>query len=167
MTTGTTFGRLTAVRVPFDHPDAVALRQAAVRELAERYGNDEDSKEVIEPATIAATIVLRVADVAAAGGSIRDVSLSDDGVGGHHPPATGELKRMFVVKDFRRRGLAKRLMEELESAAREAGLTRLVLETGTGQPEAVALYEKLGWTRIPPYGKWADSDDQLCYGKSL
>lgn len=160
-------GRVVTARVEFEHPDAVAIRRAAVAELAERYGNDEDSKEVFDPATIVATVVVRIDGTAAAGGSVRDVSGADDGVGGLHPATTGEIKRVFVGKDFRRRGLARTVMEELESAAREAGLGRLVLETGTGQPEAIALYERLGYARIPAYGKWAGSEDQLCYGKSL
>ncbi|MBL0887607.1 GNAT family N-acetyltransferase [Myceligenerans indicum] len=153
--------------VPFDHREAAALRQAAVVELGERYGNDEDANEHIDPATIAATVLIRVAGVAAAGGSVRDVSGTDDGVGGVHPPATGEVKRVFVVPAFRRRGLSTRIMEQLEHGARRAGLARLVLETGTEQPEAIALYEKLGYARIASYGKWAGHDDQLCYGKTL
>lgn len=162
-----TSGGAVVERVPFEHPDAAALREAAVVELGERYDNDEDAKEYIDPATIVGTVVLRVDGVAAAGGSVRDLSGADDLVGGVHPPATGEIKRVFVAPDFRRRGLSMRVMRELERSAHEAGMTRLVLETGTSQPEAVALYEKLGYEPIPAYGKYAGEPDQLCYGKSL
>ncbi|WP_225997106.1 GNAT family N-acetyltransferase [Myceligenerans pegani] len=154
-------------RVPFDHPDAVALRLAAVAELAERYGDDGDADEYFDPATIVATVVIRAGGVAAAGGSLRDLSGADDGVGGRHPSGTGEVKRVFVGAVFRRRGLSTLIMEELECSAREAGLTRVVLETGTAQPEAISLYEKLGYERIAPYGKYAGEEDQRCYGKAL
>ncbi|MBO0609693.1 GNAT family N-acetyltransferase [Myceligenerans salitolerans] len=154
-------------KVPFEHPDAVELRLAAVTELGERYGGDEDANEYIDPATIVVTAVVRVDGVAAAGGSIRDLSGTDDGVGGRHPRATGEVKRVFVDAGFRRRGFSTLIMETLERSAREAGMTRLVLETGTAQPEAIALYEKLGYEPIPPYGKYAGEEDQRCYGKAL
>ncbi|RPF23224.1 GNAT family N-acetyltransferase [Myceligenerans xiligouense] len=154
-------------RVPFEHPDAVELRLAAVAELAERYGDDGDAAEYFDPATIVATVVIRVGGVAAAGGSVRDLSGADDGVDGLHPPGTGEVKRVFVGPGFRRRGLSTLIMGELEKSAREAGLARLVLETGTEQPEAIALYEKLGYERIAPYGKYAGEPEQRCYGKAL
>jgi GNAT superfamily N-acetyltransferase len=158
---------VTLETVPFEHPDAVELRFAAVKELGERYGGDEDANEHIDPATIVVTVLVRAGGGAAAGGSIRDLSGADDGVGGLHPTATGELKRVFVAPGFRRRGLSTLIMAELERSAREAGLTRLVLETGTAQPEAIALYEKLGYERIAPYGKYAGEPDQRCYGKTL
>lgn len=157
----------TVEQVPFGHPDAVELRLAAVTELAERYGNDEDANEYIDPATIVVTVIVRVDGAAAAAGSIRDLSDADDLVGGRHPAGTGEVKRVFVAPRFRRRGLSTLIMRELERSAWEAGLARLVLETGTEQPEAVALYEKLGYERIAPYGKYAGEEDQLCYGKVL
>lgn len=164
---GTASADVTLERVPFEHPDAVELRLAAVKELGERYGGDEDANEYIDPAMIVVTVLVRVGGVAAAGGSIRDLSGTDDGVGGLHLPATGELKRVFVGPGFRRQGLSTLIMDELERSAREAGLTRLVLETGTAQPEAIALYEKLGYERIAPYGKYAGEEEQRCYGKTL
>lgn len=158
---------IVAERVPFEHPEAVRLRLAAVAELAERYGDDGDAAEHFDPATIVATVVVRVGGVAAAGGSLRDLSGADDGVGGRHPSGTGEVKRVFVAAGFRRRGFSTLIMDELERSAREAGLARVVLETGTAQPEAIALYEKLGYEPIPPYGKYAGEEDQRCYGKRL
>lgn len=155
--------------VEFDHPDAVLLRDAAVAELAVRYGGDDDAQEVIDPATIVTTVVVRVDGALAAGGSIRDVSGADDGRGRGtaHPAATGEVKRVFVRPEHRRNGVARRLMDELERGAREVGFRRLVLETGTAQPEAIAMYERLGYEPIEKYGKYASSEQQRCYGKRL
>ncbi|MBY4129664.1 GNAT family N-acetyltransferase [Rhodococcus fascians] len=62
-----------------------------------------------------------------------------------------ELKRMFVEPDHRGTGVSAALLEASENAARDQGLRRLILQTGDRQPDAVRLYEKSGWTRIPVF----------------
>lgn len=162
-------GTVTVEAVEFDHPDAVAVRDAAVAELGARYGGDDDAQEVIDPATIVMTAVVHVDGTLVGGGSIRDVSGTDDnrGRGTMHPAATGEVKRVWVHPEHRRNGLARRLMDELERGARQVGFRRLVLETGTAQPEAMAMYERLGYEPIEKYGKYATAEQQRCYGKRL
>ncbi|WP_278236245.1 GNAT family N-acetyltransferase [Isoptericola sp. AK164] len=169
MTAEVCSGTVEVVAVDWDDADAVALRAEAVAELGRRYGGDDDAHEVIDPAAVVASYLVRVDDVAAACGSVRDVSGTDDGRGRgtDHPAATGELKRVFVLPEHRGRGLARTLMAELEGAARRTGFRRLVLETGTAQPEAIALYTALGYDPIESYGKYAGEDDQRCYGKRL
>jgi putative acetyltransferase len=68
----------------------------------------------------------------------------------------GEVKRMFV--DERRRGLGtgRKLLEHLVMFARMSGLSVLRLETGIHQPEAIALYERMGFERRPPFGDYRD-----------
>jgi len=56
-----------------------------------------------------------------------------------------ELKRMFVEKSYRRKGLAEKILKRLESEARKRGYRKILLETGPRQPEAIALYEKFGF----------------------
>jgi GNAT superfamily N-acetyltransferase len=63
----------------------------------------------------------------------------------------GEIKRMYVVPAARRRGHARRLLGALEDAARDAGLTRLRLDTNAQQPEALLLYEATGYAEIADY----------------
>ena len=63
----------------------------------------------------------------------------------------GEIKRMYVVPGARRRGHARRLLGALEEAAREAGLTRLRLDTNAQQPEALELYAACGYAEIADY----------------
>lgn len=58
-------------------------------------------------------------------------------------------------------------MHEIEAHALAAGMTRLILETGTKQPESVALYASLGFEPIDRYGEYADSDESLCFAKEL
>ena len=82
--------------------------------------------------------------------------------------AYGELKRMYVRNQFRGRGYGRQLLAHLEQLATAKGVTIMRLETGIHQPEAVALYEKSGYHRIPPFGSYPANDPlSLCYEKRL
>lgn len=70
-------------------------------------------------------------------------------------PQVGELKRMYVVPAARRRGIARALLHHLEHEARALGATRLRLETGLHQPEAIALYASAGYADAEPFGHYA------------
>ena len=89
--------------------------------------------------------------------------------GGFRPLRAGiaELKRMYVRPDTRGSGLGRRLLEHLEESARRAGYAQLWLETGTEQPEAMALYASAGYSPIPAFGQFADSPRSRCYAKPL
>jgi putative acetyltransferase len=66
----------------------------------------------------------------------------------------GELKRMFVAPPWRGRGVARQVYDHLEILAHTRGCRELVLETGIRQPEAIALYERVGFRRcgvLPGY----------------
>jgi putative acetyltransferase len=78
-----------------------------------------------------------------------------------------ELKRMYVRPQFRGQGLAKQLVEHLEGFARASGVTLLRLETGVHQTEAIGLYERMGFYRIPPFGPYWDDPVSLCYEKRI
>ena len=79
-----------------------------------------------------------------------------------------EVKRVIVSGDQRGRGVGRALMLELERIARAEGAARLILQTGDRQPEAVALYEKIGYTPIPLYEPYATAIPfSLCFEKSL
>lgn len=80
---------------------------------------------------------------------------------------TAEIKRMYTHPDFRKRGLAGMIVKELENWAKEIGYKKCVLETGIKQPEAIALYEKSDYQRIPNYGQYIGIDNSVCYEKCL
>ena len=83
-------------------------------------------------------------------------------------PRVGELKRMYVAPDVRGLGIGRALLARLEEEARTLGLARLVLETGTRQAEALALYRRAGFTGISPYGEYAASPGtSVCLAKAL
>ena len=68
----------------------------------------------------------------------------------------GEVKRMFVDERKRGLGTGRKLLEHLVMFARMSGLSVLRLETGIHQPEAIGLYERLGFARRAPFGEYRD-----------
>jgi putative acetyltransferase len=78
-----------------------------------------------------------------------------------------EIKRMYVRPAFRGLGLAKLMLERLASYAGERGVTRLRLETGIHQLEAIGLYERMGFVRIGPFGPYRDDPLSRYYEKQL
>lgn len=101
-------------------------------------------------------LVARLAGEAVGCGAIRALEVG-----------AAEVKRMYVREGFRRLGLGRRILAMLESTARETGVTRLRLETGPLQPEAVALYQSAGFVEIRPYGEYVGSDHSRCFEKHL
>lgn len=81
--------------------------------------------------------------------------------------AVAEIKRMFVSPGARGRGVARRVLGHLEESSQAEGVQRLVLETGTMQPDAMALYERSGYEPVVPFGHYARSPFVRCYGKTL
>jgi len=71
-------------------------------------------------------------------------------------PEYGEIKRMYVRPQARGKGLARRLIETLEAKAVELGCQTFMLETGPTMPEALLLYERLGYRRCGPFGDYPD-----------
>lgn len=78
-----------------------------------------------------------------------------------------EIKRMFVHPDFRKQGIAVKILTELEHWAAELGYVQCVLETGKMQPEAIALYQKVGYQITPNYGQYIGVDNSVCMAKSI
>ena len=82
-------------------------------------------------------------------------------------PGTAEIKRMYVAPQARGRGVGKQVVRKLESVARHLGVTRLVLETGPRQPEALAVYKNSGFVQIPLFGEYIGSKFSICMAKDL
>ena len=134
-----------ARRIPAESADALALVDAMWREIQAAY------PEMPGATAPSAT----PADFSPPGGGY--VALYDDGravAGGgvkRLEDGVGEIKRMYVVPDARGQGLARRLLAELEAAARDLGYRRVRLDTGVKQPHAEALYRSAGYRDIPNY----------------
>jgi GNAT superfamily N-acetyltransferase len=82
-------------------------------------------------------------------------------------PHVAEIKRMYVTPAARGRGIGRQILDALESHARQLGATRLVLETGPRQPEAIALYARAGFAEIPLFGEYIGSRFSVCMAKNL
>ena len=80
---------------------------------------------------------------------------------------TVEIKRMYVNPYFRGFGVASLMIEALTRWARELFYKRAVLETGVKQPEAIKLYGKHGFEKIPPFDPYIGIPNSVCMGKLL
>ncbi len=78
-----------------------------------------------------------------------------------------EIKRMFVLPNFRGQRIAGEVLRELEKWAVESGFTESILETGKKQPEAIRLYQKSGYTVIDNYGQYQGVENSVCMQKRL
>jgi putative acetyltransferase len=80
---------------------------------------------------------------------------------------TVEFKRLFVLENFRGKGVAEQIINELEIWAKEAGYDKCVLESGTLQPEATRLFEKRNYQHIPNLRQYIGDELSYCMGKNL
>jgi putative acetyltransferase len=139
-------------------PDARLLIARLSAELGALYGDDGSGAFTPDDVCVpgGAFVIARLSGRAIGCGALRPM---ESGV--------GEIKRMFVEPAFRGRGVARRILAELETAARTAGYKRLRLETGVRQPAAVRLYESAGYRRIPYYGRYVHEPLSVCFEKLL
>ncbi|MEV5972559.1 GNAT family N-acetyltransferase [Streptomyces sp. NPDC051921] len=156
----------------FDHPDAVKLNDAVQQEYAVRYADDDGDGEgdltPLDPSMFAPPQGLYLIAYDPAGhpvatGGWRSQEANDEG----YSDGDAELKRMYVVPEARGLGLARRILAALEADARAAGRTRMVLETGTAQPEAIALYASSGYEPCAKFGYYRDYPNSRCFAKAL
>ena len=78
-----------------------------------------------------------------------------------------EIKRMYVVPEYRQEGIAAQVLLELEKWATKLGYTFSILETGKRQVEAVNFYKKNGYNIIPNFGQYINMENSLCFKKEL
>jgi putative acetyltransferase len=82
-----------------------------------------------------------------------------------YAPGVMEVKRMFVPLVNRGAGIATIVLKELEIWSKELGYKKCILETGIKQPEAIRLYEKNNYKRIPNYGQYEKVTNSVCFEK--
>ena len=80
---------------------------------------------------------------------------------------TMEIKRMFTNPQNRGKGIASKILTELEKWSLELNYEKCILETGKRQTEATALYPKRGYKMIPNYGQYTGIENSLCFEKTL
>jgi GNAT superfamily N-acetyltransferase len=143
---------------PYDGAAARRLTDEVQQEYVVRYGGPDTAP--VDPSEFAAPhgrfVVGYVDGAPVAMGGIRTIA-----------PGVAEVKRMYVARGMRRRGLSRAVLSRLEDLARDVGAVEIVLETGRAQPEAMRLYETSGYQQISGFGHYRDADGAVSYGKSL
>jgi GNAT superfamily N-acetyltransferase len=152
--------KITVAAEPFDSAEAQWLIAALDMHLAGRYSADQRFGPNLRPEHLAAglgTFVIARADGRAVGcGALRRLD-----------EATAEVKRMYVEPELRGRGIAKKILDHLEAAARVMGISRLVLETGIYQAEAIGLYRRVGFSPVQCWGEYEGVLTSVCFGKTI
>jgi len=138
--------------------ESVLMLKRLTAELAARY--NDDGVGGFQPSYVdqprSGFLVARLAGAAVGCGVYRP--LEHD---------IGEVKRMYVDPDFRGRGIGRQLLAALEEKLVEAGFSKVRLEAGTSQPEALRLYQSMGYRRIAPYGFYREDPRSVCFEKVL
>jgi putative acetyltransferase len=146
----------TLIRTDSDHEDFKYLITFLDRELSERDGDEHSFYAQFNTVDeIKHVVVAYIKNEPVGCGSIK--AFDKESV---------EIKRMYVANLERRKGVAQEILAELEQWAAELGFERCVLETGTKQPEAIALYQKLGYSIMPNYGQYAGVENSVCMQKN-
>ncbi|MBK9392128.1 MAG: GNAT family N-acetyltransferase [Bacteroidetes bacterium] len=126
-------------------------------ELAVRDGNEHTFYSQFNKLdNIRHVVVAYEDDVPAGCGAIKEFSTD-----------TMEVKRMFVLPGNRRKGIAAKILRELEIWAAELSYKKCILETGKKQPEAIELYRRNGYLAIPNYGQYAGVENSVCFLKHI
>ena len=145
------------IKTDASQPDFKKLVAFLDADLAERDGEDHSFYDQFNKLhLIKYALVAYEKDLPIACGAIKEFE-----------PNVMEVKRMYVTPGKRGKGIATKVLSELENWARELGYQKCVLETGKRQPEAIALYTKNGYQIIPNYGQYAGIENSLCFEKYL
>lgn len=141
-----------------DTPDAMALIEKLEAHLASLYPAESRHGFSVEKLLReeVAFFLLRADEAPAACGGIKLFGTE-----------YGEIKRMYVRPQYRGRGFGKRMLDHLSEHARCHGVSLLRLETGIHQSEAIGLYERMGFQRIPPFPPYREDPLSRCYEKRL
>lgn len=148
---------MTILRTDSNSLDFKTLVRSLDANLAEHNGDDDAFfAQFNKIDRIKHCIVVYIAEVPAACGAFKE--LSED---------TVEIKRMFTNPEFRKRGLGSAIVKELENWAKDLGYQKAVLETSKELTNAISVYEKNGFQRIPNYGQYIGVDSSVCFEKEL
>jgi putative acetyltransferase len=145
------------IRTDSDNPDFAGLVELLDAYLAEIDGSDHVFyNQLNKTDKIKHVVVAYEQDLPMGCGAMRE-----------YGPTIMEVKRMYTYPGSRGKGIATRVLAELERWAAELSYRKCVLETGKRQPEAIGLYEKNGYKAIPNYGQYVAMENSVCFEKKL
>jgi len=143
------------IRTNSDDQDFIDLVKNLDAELAERDGNDHPFYAQFNKIDNIKYVVVAYENSKPMGcGAIKEYASN-----------TMEIKRMYTSPESRGKGIATKVLTELEIWATELSYEKCILETGKKQPEAIGLYKKNGYKLIPNYGQYAEIENSLCFEK--
>jgi putative acetyltransferase len=144
-------------RTTSENPDFTNLVLLLDADLKIRDGEEHEFYAQINKTAIVKNVIVCYQNNSAVGcGAFRKIDSQ-----------TVEIKRMFVNPDFRGKGIASKILCELELWALELNFAQTILETGINQPEAIALYKKLGYSITKNYGQYVGMRNSVCMQKTL
>jgi len=133
---------LKLIRTDAANKDLIALVKYLDTDLAKRDGKDHSFYSQFNKITnLKFAVIAYVNDIAIGCGTIKEFDST-----------AMEIKRMYVISESRGKGVATKVLKELECWAKELSYNKCVLETGKRQPEAIELYRKNGYKIIPNFG---------------
>jgi GNAT superfamily N-acetyltransferase len=144
-------------RTDSENQDFIQLVKYLDAELAQRDGQDHSFYAQYNKIDKIKYVVLAYEDENPVGcGAIKE-----------YTPDIMEIKRMYTLPEVRGKGIASQVLRALERWASELAYKKCILETGKKQPEAIGLYQRNGYSRIPNYGQYAKVENSLCFEKEL
>ena len=150
---------ITIKRITPDDPSVKSLIQKLDRELWERYPTEQAFFDNFNKLPSDARVVIAFDGENAVGcGAFKPMTLPEKAV---------EIKRMYVDPAMRGRAIGVLILENLETWAIEEGYQLSRLETGNNQPEAIRLYEKVGYYWIENYEPYIGVESSICFEKKL
>jgi putative acetyltransferase len=148
---------ITLIRTNSLNPDFIDLVKYLDAELAQLDGDEHEFyAQLNKTHNLKHVIVAYENDKPIACGALRE-----------HSPTTMEVKRMYTLREKRGKGIATKILTELEKWAAELSYQKCILETGKRQPDAIWLYQKNGYKIIPNYGKYLVMENSVCFEKEI
>lgn len=145
------------IRTDSDNQDFIELVKHLDADLAERDGDEHSFYDQFNKVGKIKYVVIAYEN---------DKPISCGGLKAYSSN-TLEIKRMYTNPEWRGKGIATRILAELETWAAELSFAKCILETGKRQPEAIGLYKKNGYKLIPNYGQYAEIENSLCFEKEV
>ena len=145
------------VRTSSENKDFIDLVKLLDADLAERDGDDHAFYHQFNKIDVIKHVVVLYDNQKPIGcGAIKEFDVT-----------AMEVKRMYTIPEGRGKGIATKILLELEKWTEELSYEKCVLETGKRQQEAIQLYTKSGYKMIPNYGQYVGIENSVCFEKSF
>lgn len=148
---------ITLIRTDFQNQDFVTLVKLLDADLKIRDGVEHDFYNQFNKIDGLKNVVVAYENKIAVGcGAFKK-----------HDENMVEIKRMYVAVEGRRKGIASKVLGELERWAKELKHSKCILETGKQQPEAIELYKNCAYNITANFGFYENVENSVCFEKLI